>query len=104
MIIPLWVLRHTVTIEAYLGDTSAGPSYAAGVAARAFVEEKDRTVRDSDGEEVTASTTVYLLPSQECPARSRLTLPSGRAALVITSALRDGGGLPTPNHREVTLE
>ncbi|MFJ6935691.1 hypothetical protein [Streptomyces sp. NPDC101132] len=104
MIIPLWVLRHTVTIEAYLGDSSAGPRYAAPVTARAFVEEKARTVRNAQGEEVTASTTVYLLPTQECPPESRVTTPSGRTASVITSARHDGGGLPTPDHREVTLE
>ncbi|MFF3622333.1 hypothetical protein [Streptomyces sp. NPDC002467] len=103
MVIPGWLLRHTVTIEAYLGDTAYGPQYAAPVTARAFVEEKIRTVRNKEGEEVTASTTVYLLPTQECPPESRVTTPSGRTASVITSAAHTGGGLPTPDHREVTL-
>lgn len=103
MVIPGVLLQHEVTIEAYLGDTSTGPSYGPPVAARAFVEEKARTVRDARGEEVVASTTVYLLPSQDCPPESRVTTPSGRIASVITSARRDGGGLPTPDHREVTL-
>ncbi|MCX5197225.1 hypothetical protein OOK31_25560 [Streptomyces sp. NBC_00249] len=102
-VIPGWLLRHTVTIEPYLGDTAYGPKYGPPTSARAFVEEKIRTVRDKDGEEVTASTTVYLLPTQGCPPESRLTTPSGRVASVITSALHDGGGLPTPDHREVTL-
>ncbi|MCX5587544.1 hypothetical protein [Streptomyces erythrochromogenes] len=103
MVIPGWLLRHEVTIEAYLGDTSTGPSYAAPVTARAYVEEKAKTVRGRDGEEVTASTTVWLLPTQECPPESRVTVPTGRTASVITSSLYDGGGLPTPDHREVTL-
>ncbi|MFJ9645012.1 hypothetical protein [Streptomyces sp. NPDC101206] len=93
-----------MTIEAYQGETAYGPLYAAPVAARAFVEERTRTVRDRQGEEVVTSTTVHLLPSQACPPESRVTLPSGRTASVITSALLDGGGLPTPDHREVTLE
>ncbi|MCX4540497.1 hypothetical protein [Streptomyces sp. NBC_01565] len=104
MVIPGWLLRHTVTIEAYLGDSAHGPRYADPVTARAFVEEKARTVRTLKGEEVTASTTVYLLPSQDCPPESRVTTHTGRVASVITSALLDGGGLPTPDHREVTLE
>lgn len=102
-VIPGWLLRHEVTIEAYLGDSAYGPQYAAPTVARAFVEEKVRTVRNREGEEVTASTTVYLLPSQSCPPESRVTTPSGRVASVITSALHDGGGLPTPDHLEVTL-
>ncbi|WP_327169564.1 hypothetical protein [Streptomyces subrutilus] len=102
-VIPGWLLRHTVTIEQYLGDSAYGPQYGPPTPARAFVEEKIRTVRDTRGEEVVASTTVYLLPSQACPPESRVTTPSGRIASVITSALHDGAGLPTPDHREVTL-
>ncbi|WP_369778836.1 hypothetical protein [Streptomyces sp. R33] len=101
--IPGWLLRHTVTIEAYIGDSAYSPLYAAPVTARAFVEEKVRTVRNRDGEEVVSSTTVYLLPTQDCPPESRVTTHTGRTASVITSALHDGGGLPTPDHREVTL-
>jgi hypothetical protein len=97
------LLQHEVTIEAYLGDSAYGPQYGPPETVRALVEEKIRTVRNRQGEEVTSSTTVYLLPSQACPPESRVTTPWGRIASVITSALRDGGGLPTPDHREVTL-
>ncbi|MFD4740618.1 hypothetical protein ACFWNQ_25120 [Streptomyces virginiae] len=103
-VIPGFLLRHEVTIEAYLGDSANGPQYGPPMVARAFVSEKTRTVRDMRGEEVIASTTVFLLPDQECPPESRVTTPWGRAASVITSDRRDGGGLPTPDHREVTLE
>lgn len=102
-VIPGWLLVHEVTIEVYLGDTSTGPRYAAPVTARAMVRDKIRTVRSPGGEEVVASTTLYLLPAQACPPESRVTTPSGRTASVITSALRDAPGLPTPDHREVTL-
>ncbi|MER5482918.1 hypothetical protein ABT024_06840 [Streptomyces sp. NPDC002812] len=102
-VIPGFLLRHEVAIEAYLGDNAYAPLYAAPVIARAFVDEKTQTVRNAKGEEVTVSTTVWLLPTQDCPPESRVTTPSGRVASVITSALRTGGGLPTPDHREVTL-
>lgn len=102
-VIPAFVLVHTVTIEAYLGDSANGPRYGAPVTARALVEETVRTVRNAQGEEVVSSTTVYMLPTQACPPESRVTTPSGRVASVITSTPHDGGGLPTPDHREVTL-
>lgn len=102
-VIPGIVLVHMVTIEPYQGDGAYGPQYGAPVTARALVEETVRTVRNERGEEVVSSTTVYLLPSQDCPPESRVTTPTGRVASVITSALHDGGSLPTPDHREVTL-
>lgn len=102
-VIPGFLLRHRVTIEPYLGDSGYGPRYGPPAVVRAFVTEKIRTVRDERGEEVVASTTLYMLPGQECPPESRVTAPSGRTASVITSDLHDGGGLPTPDHREVTL-
>jgi len=102
--IPGSLLRYTVTIEVYSGESAYGPQYAAPVAARAYVEETSRTVRAKDGEEVTSTATkMWLFPTQECPPESRVTLPSGRVASVITSTLYSGGGLPTPDHREVTL-
>lgn len=101
--IPAFVLVHTVTIEPYQGDSAYGPQYGAPATARALVEETVRTVRNARGEEVVSSTTVYLLPTQVCPPESRVTTPSGRTASVITSTLHDGGALPTPDHREVTL-
>ncbi|MFF4369629.1 hypothetical protein [Streptomyces sp. NPDC001594] len=101
--IPGWLLVHTVTIQVYEGDTAYGPQYAAPVAARALVEETVRTVRGERGEEVVASTTLYLMPTQACPPESLVTTPSGRTASVITSALHSAPGLGTPDHREVTL-
>lgn len=100
------LLTYTVTIEAYLGDSAYGPQYAPPVTARAYVEEKAKTIRKPGGEEVVASTTMWLLPDQACPVESRVTLTtrSGtRTASVIASDLFDGGGLPTPDHRAVML-
>lgn len=95
------MLPHTVTIELYEGDTSTGPRYGAPVLARAYVEDERKTVRDKQGEEVTSDTKVWLFPTQECPPESRITLPSGRTASVITSDLFDFPG--TPSHRELRL-
>ncbi|MBT2449479.1 hypothetical protein J7F03_20780 [Streptomyces sp. ISL-43] len=101
--IPGWLLRYTITIEAYIGETAYGPQYAAPVTARAYTEETTRTARTKEGEEITSTATkIWLFPDQECPPESRVTLPSGRVASVITSTLYSGAGLPTPDHREVT--
>lgn len=100
--IPGQLLPQTVAIEIYLGDSAYGPSYAAPVTARAYVEEARRTSRNPEGEEVTAAVThLWLFPTQECPPESRVTLPSGRVASVIASELFEFPG--TPSHREVTL-
>lgn len=103
MIIPGWLLRHVVTVEAWLGEGPYGPRYAEPVAARCFVDEQTRLVRSPDGDEVTSSSTAYCLPDLDCPAKSRVTLPSGRATTVITALRRDGAGLPTPDHLEVQM-
>lgn len=101
MVIPGSMLPHTITIEIYQGDTAYGPTYAAPVTVRAYVEDEIKTVRNPDGEEVVSGTRVWLFPSQECPPESRLTTPSGRVQSAITSSLFDHPS--APSHREVRL-
>lgn len=101
----MW-LKHTVQVEAYEGDTAYGPRYALPVAVRCFLEQKTRTVRDKEGQEVVSSGTFYarLDEAQDiCPAESRITLPDGSTTTVIAALPHDGGGLPTPDHLEVQL-
>ena len=40
----MW-LRHTVTVEAYLGDSGYAPQYGDPVVVRSFLEEMTRLVR-----------------------------------------------------------
>lgn len=101
--IPGFLLRHTVAVEPFVGNSSKGPLYGSPAAVRCFVLEKTRMVRAPDGEEVTSSTTVYARLETVCPAKSRVTLPSGRTSTVIEAVRQDGGGLPTPDHLEVRL-
>ncbi|MDX3637677.1 hypothetical protein PV728_47405 [Streptomyces europaeiscabiei] len=103
MNIPAFLLRHEVTVEPFLGNSSNGPLYGASAVVRCFVEEKTRLVRAPSGEEVTSSSTFYALLTTVCPAKSRVTLPSGRRTTVIEAIPQDGGGLPTPDHLEVRL-
>ncbi|MFF7452099.1 MULTISPECIES: hypothetical protein [unclassified Streptomyces] len=103
MVIPGYLLRHLVTVEPLLGNSATGPRYGPPVQVRCFVEEKTRMVRNPAGEEVTSSSTLYARPDTVCPAKSRVTLPSGRKTTVIEAVRQDGGGLPTPDHLEVRL-
>ncbi|MFI1942058.1 hypothetical protein ACH44C_33610 [Streptomyces purpureus] len=102
--LPGFLLRHTITIEPYLGDSAYGPAYGPAVTVRCFLDEKTRTVRDRTGQEVTSASTAYAPLDTDCPAESRVTLPTGRQTAVIAALRRDGGGLPTPDHLEIQLQ
>jgi len=100
--IPAWLLRHTAVVEPLVGEGSHGPVYGPAVTVRCMRDDKRRLVRSRDGSEVTSETTLYMRLSETCPVGSRVDL-GDRVATVITAARRDGGGLPTPDHLEVTL-
>ncbi|MYW48882.1 hypothetical protein GT346_42675 [Streptomyces sp. SID161] len=97
-------MRHKITVEPYLGETSKGPRYGPRTVVRCFVDEQTRAVRSPAGEQVTSTSTAYADPDTSVPASSRVTLPSGRITTVIAALNRDGGGLPTPDHVEIQLE
>lgn len=103
MLIPAWLLRHTVTVEAYEGASAYGPRYAAPVTVACLIDQKTRTVRDRQGQEVVSGGTVYAQLDTVCPPESRVTLPDGTQSIVINTARHDGGGLPTPDHLEIQL-
>jgi hypothetical protein len=104
MLIPAFLLRHRVTVEPFVGNSSAGPRYGAPSEVRCWLEQKTRAVIAPSGEEVTSSATFYALPDTVCPAKSRVTLPSGRKVIVIAAVPQDAGGLPAPDHLEVQLQ
>lgn len=99
------LLRHTVTVEPYGGDSAYGPVFGTAVSVKGFLDQKTRLVRDKDGHEVTSSSTFYCqLDAVTAPAQSRVTLPDGSQTTVIQALRRDGGGLPTPDHLELRLQ
>jgi hypothetical protein len=102
--IPASLLRHTVMVEPYEGDSAYGPQYGDPVAVWCFLEQKTRLVRALDGREVTSSSTFYCrLDVVTAPPESKITLPDGRETTVIAEIRHSGGGLPTPDHHEVQL-
>jgi hypothetical protein len=101
--LPPFLLRHTVAVEPFEGNGPFGAEYGEQTAVVCFVDDKRRLVRDAQGAEVVSETTVYMPLNAVCPPESRVTV-NGRLTYVITSARRDGGGLPTPDHLEVALK
>lgn len=97
----------TVTVEPAEGEGPFGETYGPPVDVTCFREDKRKLVRGKDGSEVISETTLYMRTDEVCPVDSRVTLSAGtadeRVSTVITSAIRDGAGAPTPDHREVTL-
>lgn len=103
-LIPRFLLRHTITIEPFTGQGGNGPTYGPAVTVRCFRDDTRRRVLNALGEQVLSGTTCYTGPGVTAPPLSRVTgLPSGVPAYVINAKLRSGGGMPTPDHLEVSL-
>ncbi|WP_151480626.1 hypothetical protein [Streptomyces albicerus] len=97
-------LQHSVTVEPYEGSSARGPVYGEPVAVLCFLEEKNRMVRAADGNEVVSSARFFCrLDAVTAPPESRVTLPDGRVTTVLVQARHDAGGLPLPQHLEVSL-
>lgn len=97
------MLRHEVVVEPHLGTGPAGPVYGEPVTYRAYVEDRRQLVRSATGAEVVSETTTYLNPGADIPAESRVTLPSGRRATVISVADQEGPPGSAMDHLEVAL-
>ena len=105
MRVPAVLLRHRVAIEPYAGESAYGPVYGPAVPeVPALVDERPRMVRAADGRQLVASATVITAPDVECPAGSRLTLPSGRTTTALAVAHHTAPGLPVPACLEVSCE
>lgn len=104
--IPLSLLPHTVSVQQLEGAGAYGDRFAAQVDGIVCMrDDKVRLVRNSDGDEVTSQTTLYMRLAQEprFPAGSLVHLPN-RVATVIGYARRDDGGvMGSWQHLEVTL-
>ncbi|MEU6822803.1 hypothetical protein ABZ921_19425 [Streptomyces atriruber] len=103
--LPAFLLRHRITVEPYLGDSAYGPQYGPAVAdIPALVAESVRLVRAADGRDVTSTAQVIAEPGLNCPAGSRITLPTGRITTALSVAHHTAPGLPVPACCEVMCE
>lgn len=88
MRLPRILTPHTVRVENHAGEGAYGDTYdPARTLEYVRVEEGTKLVRDKTGAEVTSTSTVFIRPEHApVPVDSRITLPSGREATVLSVA------------------
>lgn len=102
--VPGFLLRHTVSVEPYLGSSSKGDAYGPPETVRCLLDEKTQQVTNPGGQKVSSGSSYITRPSHRPPPNSRVTLPDGRSTTVIVIGRADGGGLPVPSNTQVFLE
>lgn len=75
MKVPTSLLRQTITVEPYLGDSAYGPVYGPATTARGRVEGKRRAVRKRDGTDVISTASITVRPDVNIPTESRVVAP-----------------------------
>lgn len=90
-------------VELYLGSDATGPLYGPPRERRCLVEAKTQTVRKPDGRNVTASSVIRTDLDRSITPEARITY-EGRVVEVVSVAHHHGGGLPTPDHTEITVQ
>lgn len=102
MNLPGFLLRHTMTVEPHLGVTATGPAYGPPRVVRCFVEAARNTIRTPDKRIVTGASVIRCGLDPTLSAQDRVTV-AGRPVEVVAMKHFDGGGLPTPDHTEITV-
>lgn len=99
-----WV--HEVQVSKYLGTSGRGGDvWADPVPVQCWVEDVIKLVRDTNGAEVVSSATLAtaLTAADPFAPNSKVQLPSGRVARVLTVSRGDSGSMELPDHIEVAL-
>lgn len=105
------LFTQTVDVETLTGSGAYGDVFASPVTVACFVNDRSKMVRNSNGDEIVSTTTLYapLTASPDVPATagqfapgSRVTV-NGRTAYVVNAARRDSAGPSRIWHTEVTL-
>ncbi len=97
--VPGFLLVHHCTVEPYV-DWGV---YGAGFALKCFIAEKLAPAGPAGTERV-AQITIVCRPREPVTAGSRIILGDGRRGYASAVAIHDGGGLPTPAHREIAMQ
>ncbi len=100
---------RTIRIAAYQGFGAYGDVYDTPADVdRCVIDDTTRVVpvqtQDAEGTTAVSATTVFCPPGTVAPPGSLVTLPGGRTARVLATAVMDAHGLPLPEHVELALE
>lgn len=104
MNLPDAFLVHTVTVHPKAARTGTGTITGPDRTLRGLVQEKTRTVLNSDGTEVVSTATIVTAPGSGVNPGDHVTLPSGRKALVIAVQHANDGGMGAWQHDAVVLQ
>ena len=82
------LLKDTVAVETYSGDSAYGPIYAASTSIHCHIDARRHLIRNTYGDEVVSEATLYVHPDDAAPftPESRVTIPTGRVSSVLTVA------------------
>lgn len=97
---------HTVSVATKYGTGAMGDVFASPQNVQGFLEGKLRIVRDPDGAQVVANNTFYCSTNDVTlfTPNSKVTLPTGLTAFVISTGSNDAAGLlGLPEHGQVYL-
>jgi hypothetical protein len=101
--LPTYLLTHTMLVEPYLGASGTGPAYGRPVEVRCFVEPVRSTARGGETRTSVGGSTVYAPLDTPITPEARVTI-EGKRVEVVSVVRHDGGGLPTPDHLEITVQ
>lgn len=98
---------HATTVERYEGTGAYGDVFADPATVLGFVDDSNKLIRDSTGQQVVSSARVFFPSATDLiPLKSRVTLPApflGRQSTVIALSVHNSGGLELPDHLETAL-
>lgn len=98
---------HTITVETLTGSGGMGDTFAASRTVEGVqVDDARKLVRDMSAREVVCETTIFDDDTTRAgiyTPGSKVTLPSGRVAAVISVKTLDALGVDLPAHVEVNL-
>jgi hypothetical protein len=107
MKLPSSLLRQTIAVEPYLGNTASGPRYGTAVNIKARVERRRQVVGSpvgnagrSGNQVVVASAVAFVRPDVEIATQSRVTWDGDTFDVI---DVRNGQGLTRPTHLELVL-
>lgn len=100
MQLPGFLLTETITVEPYTG---VGPVYGSARTVRAHVQEGRKLVKAEGGYTAEVTSNVFIRPTLDVPAGSRLTV-RGRAMTAVAVHVNIGLGLPVPEHLDMWCE
>ncbi len=72
MRIPLRLLRHTVSVTPYLGDSAYGPIYGDTVDLQTRIEFSTGVTKNGEGQDITYNARLFLLPEADLAPEAKL--------------------------------